>query len=248
MNLYVINQRIVIFSMSITHIIFVGHHKERLMQSLKMSGDFPMVKIILVVGEQSSSGEEKSRIIAEDIKKDLYSLVDTEIVYLDKKDVKRGALQLIDLIKSEEKSGFKSVINISGSLRTFAVSAYIAGSVTRSRVITSIPGYDDNDNEVGIEEVIEVPVLPVCFLRDEQMQIILSIDEGVDSLDELIMRINPSMEKYTDEFYKERSRVSHHLKVLEVGGLVEKNKKGRNISVSLSDLGILMSQISDCRV
>ncbi|MBN2734792.1 MAG: transcriptional regulator [Methanomicrobiaceae archaeon] len=234
--------------MKITHIIFVGHHKERLIQSLKMSGDFPMGKIILVVGEQSSSGEEKSRILAEDIKKDLSSLVDTEIVSLDKKDVKRGAMQLISLIKSEEKFGFESVINISGSLRTFAVSAYIAGSVTRSRVITSIPRYDENDNEVGIEEVIEVPVLPVCFLRDEQMQIILSIDEGVDSLDELIMRINPSMEKYTDEFYKERSRVSHHLKVLEGGGFIEKNKKGRNISVSLSDLGILMSQISDCEV
>jgi CRISPR-associated protein Csa3 len=91
-----------------------------------------------------------------------------------------------------------------------------------------------------------VPALPVCFLRDEQMQIILSIDEGVDSLDELIMRLNPSLEKYSNDFYKERSRVSHHLKVLEESGFIFKSKKGRNISVNLSDLGWMMSRIEDC--
>jgi CRISPR-associated protein Csa3 len=213
-----------------------------------MSGDYPMGKIILVVGEQSSSGEEKSRVIAEEIKGELSSLVKTEIAYIDKKNVKRGALQIISLIKSEEKSGRKTILNISGSLRTFTVSAYIAGSITRSRVITSIPRYDENENETGIEELIEVPVLPVCFLRDEQMQIVLSIDKGVDSLDEIIMRIKPSIEKYSNDFYKERSRVSHHLKVLEESGFIVKNKKGRNISVNLSDLGWMMSQINDCQI
>ncbi|MBP2134522.1 CRISPR-associated protein Csa3 [Methanomicrobium sp. W14] len=247
MNLYGISQRNVIFSMTSTHIVFVGHHKKRLIESLKMSGDFPMGKIILIVGEQESSGEEKSRTVAEEIKKDLLSVVSTEIAYIDKKDVKRGALQIIDLIKSEESSGRDAVVNISGSLRTFAVSAYIAGSITKSRVITSIPKYDANDNEIGIEEVIDVPVLPVCFLRDEQMQIILSIDGGVDSLDELIIRMKPSMEKYSDEFYKERSRVSHHLKVLEESGFIVKNRKGRNISVTLSALGMMMLHVSDCQ-
>ncbi|MDD4300455.1 MAG: DUF6293 family protein [Methanomicrobium sp.] len=232
--------------MKITHIIFVGHHKERLTESLKMSGDYPVGKIILIVGEQSSSGEEKSRIVAEEIKKEFSVLIDTEIVYVDKKDVKKGALQLISLIKSEKKSGSRIVINISGSLRTFAVSAYIAGSITRSRLITSIPKYDKNDNETGVEEIIEVPVLPVCFLHGEQKQIVLSIDKGVGSLDELIMRMKPSMRKYSDEFYKERSRLSHHLKVLEKNGFVVKNKIGRKISINLSELGIIMCQVSDC--
>ncbi len=62
------------------------------------------------------------------------------------------------------------------------------------------------------------------------------------------MIIKPSIDKYSDEFYKERSRVSHHLKVLEGSGFVVKNRKGRNISVTLSDLGRMMSQIADCQI
>ncbi|WOF15430.1 ArsR family transcriptional regulator [Methanoplanus sp. FWC-SCC4] len=230
--------------MSVSHIIFVGHHKERLIDSIRMLGDYPMGRVILVVGEQTSSGEEKSRKIAEDISHDLANIVDSSIVFVDKRDVTRGAIQIIGIIKEEEESGNEVIINISGSLRTFAVAAYIAGSITKSRIITSIPLYNDNDEEVGVEEVIDVPSLPVCFLRDEQMHIILSIDEGVDSLDELIVRMKPSIEKYSDEFYKERSRVSHHLKVLEENGFIIKNRYGRNISVRLSDLGSMMCKIN----
>ncbi|MDD3406702.1 MAG: helix-turn-helix domain-containing protein [Methanomicrobium sp.] len=58
--------------------------------------------------------------------------------------------------------------------------------------------------------------------------------------------MKPSMRKYSDEFYKERSRLSHHLKVLEKNGFVVKNKIGRKISINLSELGIIMCQVSDC--
>lgn len=135
------------------------------------------------------------------------------------------------------------IVNISGSLRTFAVSGYIAGSITGCKVITSIPQYDESGEETGVEEIVEIPTLPVCFLRDEQMKIVAAVEGGVNSLDELIIRLNPSIIKYSDDFYKERSRVSHHLKVLEDNGFIVKKRNGRQINVTLSELGNIMCNI-----
>jgi len=44
-----------------THLVFVGHHKERLLDSIRKADSYPVAKVILIVGEQQSSGEERSR-------------------------------------------------------------------------------------------------------------------------------------------------------------------------------------------
>ncbi len=227
--------------MNTSHIVFVGHHKDRLMDSIGMLSGYPMGRIILVVGEQQSSGEGKSRILAEEMMHDLEGRFEVEIVHIDKKDITRGSVQIVRLIRSEKDRGNNVIINISGSLRTFAVAGYIAGSITGCEIIASIPEYNESGDEIGIEEIIEIPTLPVCFLRDEQMRIVTAIEDGVDSLDELIMRLKPSIVKYSDDFYKERSRVSHHLKILEDSGFIIKERRGRQISVKLSELGNMMN-------
>lgn len=213
------------------------------MDSISMLSDYPMGRIILVVGEQQSSGEGKSRALAEEMMHDLEKTFEVEIAYVDKKDITRGSVQIVELIRYEKERGNNVVVNISGSLRTFAVAGYIAGSITGCDIIASIPEYSESGEEIGVEEIIEIPTLPVCFLRDEQMKIVIAIEKGVNSLDELIMRLKPSIIKYSDEFYKERSRVSHHLKVLEDSGFVVKKRNGRQISVKLSELGNMMSMI-----
>lgn len=229
--------------MNTSHIVFVGHHKDRLMDSISMLSGYPMGRIILVVGEQQSSGEGKSRALAEEMMHDLEKTFEVEIVPVDKKDITRGSVQIVKLIRSEKERGNNVVINISGSLRTFAVAGYIAGSITNCDIIASIPEYSESGEEIGIEELVGIPTLPVCFLRDEQMKIVVAIENGVNSLDELIMRLKPSIVKYSDDFYKERSRVSHHLKILEDSGFIVKKRKGRQISVKLSELGNMMSMI-----
>lgn len=229
--------------MTTSHIVFVGHHKDRLIDSISMISGYPMGRIILVVGEQQSSGEGKSRVLAEEMRRQLERSFEIEVVPVDKKNITRGAVQIVQLINSEKDRGNDVIINISGSLRTFAVSGYIAGSITGSKIVASIPEYDESGYEVGIEEIIDVPSLPVCFLRDEQMKIVKSVGKGVNSLDELILRMNGSLVKYSDDFYKERSRVSHHLKILTETGFVIKERKGRTVSVRLSKLGRMMYMI-----
>ena len=213
------------------------------MDSIKMLSNYPVGRIILVVGEQLSSGERRSRDLAKEMTHELGQIFEVETVAIDKKDITRSSVQIVNLIRSEMNRENDVIVNISGSLRTFAISAYIAGSITGCKVITSIPGYDESGEESGVEEIVEIPILPVCFLRDEQMRIVAAVEDGVNSLDELIIRLNPLIIKYSDDFYKERSRVSHHLKVLEDNGFIIKKRNGRQINVTLSELGNMMCNI-----
>lgn len=252
--------------MATTALVFIGHTKERIIETIRCIRSFPVGKIILVVGEQESTGELKARQIAEELTKDLATFFDVETMQIDKKDVMRAAQQLTKKIRSEQIKRNDVLLNMSGSLRTFSIAAYIAGCITGSKMVTAIPEYDKDDNEVGIEDIIDLPALPINILKDEQLRILAALGgdrnefqtipshkkkrsgpiepksmiRGVASLDELVLLLNPKIEKGTDAFAIERSRLSHHLKNFESMGLVTKTKSGKNISVRLTDLGEIM--------
>ncbi len=225
----------------ITQIVFVGHHKERLLESIRALRKLPVEKIILFVGDKDLPGEEKVRKIAEELKKNLETVWEVEIKEIDKKNVIKAASQLIAVIEREKKEGREVIINASGSLRTLAIAGYIAACVTGAKIFSSIPRYDEKGEEVGIEEIIEIPTLPVDFPSKEQMEIISAIDGGVDSLDELVFRLNPGIKKDSKEFRNERSRLSHHLAKLERMGLVRKEKVGKNVRIVVTELGKIVS-------
>lgn len=227
----------------ITQFVFVGHHKERLLESIKALRTLPVEKIVLFVGEGDLPGEDKVRKVAEELKRELEIIWDVEIAEIDKKNVIRAVTQLISAINHEKREGREVVINASGSLRTLAIAGYIASCVTRSRIFTSIPTYDEIGEEIGIEEIIEIPLLPIDFPSEEQMEIVKAIDGCVSSLDELVLRLNPSIEKGSEEFQRERSRISHHLSKLERSGLIRKAKLGRNVRIELTPLGRFLAGV-----
>ena len=232
--------------MGTTAIVFVGHTKERIIESI-LSMPFrseqlvSKKKIILVVGEQVSIGERIARGIAEELKKD-YSAVNfsVEITRIDKKDIMRAAQQIMSLIRSEQAGGSEVILNMSGSLRTFSIAAYIAGCITHSKMIAAIPEYDEKGKEVGIEDIIALPPLPLNIIKPEQRRILDAIGEGVAALDDLVIRLQSDIKKNSDAFPKERSRLFHHLKNFEKMGLIEREKKGKNVGVRLTDLGELL--------
>lgn len=217
-------------------IVFVGHHKKRLMESIRVLREYPVSKIILAVGEQRSRGEEIARKVAQEIENEVKAVWDVEITEVDKKDTIKAASQLVQLINVQKED---VILNVSGSLRTFSIAAYIAASVTESRMISSIPQYDENDEEVGIEEVVEVPILPVHLPGKEQMDIINTLD-GERTLDELVFKLNPDIKKDTQEFKSERSRISHHISRLEDVGFVKRRKEGRNVKIVNTELGAII--------
>jgi len=269
--------------MPTTALVFIGHTKERIIESILRP--FSIDKIILVVGEQESTGEVKAREIADELTMDFKTFFDVETTRIDKKDVIRAAQQITRIIRNEQASGSDVLLNMSASLRTFSIAAYIAGCITQSKMFTAIPKYDENDHEIGIEDIIELPILPLNTLKGEQLRIIAALKEnrieplkissnlsfhnisdirelnaemgllpsrkkkaakgsetkrghgGVASLDELVLRLDPHIEKGTDDFASERSRLSHHLKNFESMGLVTKKKAGKNVGVRLTGLG-----------
>jgi hypothetical protein len=109
------------------------------------------------------------------------------------------------------------------------------------RVHDTIPGNYDNtevqDEEIGIESIIDLPILPVTPLRKEHINIITAIGDGVASLDELVLRMNPQLKKTSEEFPKERSRLIHHIKNFESTGLIVKEKSGKNVGIRVTALG-----------
>ena len=249
--------------MTTTALVFIGHTKERIIESIRSVRPYSVGKIILVVGEQESTGEQKARQIAGELTEDLATFFDVETIQIDKKDVMRAAQQITNMIRREQAIGRDVLLNMSGSLRTFSIAAYIAGCITRSKMITAIPKYDKDDNEIGIEDIIELPALPINTLKDEQLRILAALrgdrkkspatpfrkkkadrvseissrSGGVASLDELVLLLDPTIKKGTDAFASERSRLSHHLKNFESMGLVTKTKSGKNVEVRLTGLG-----------
>ena len=248
--------------MTTTALVFIGHTKERIIESIRSVRPYSVGKIILVVGEQESTGEQKARGIAEELTLDLATFFDVETIRIDKKDVMRAARQITDRIRKEQAAGNDVLLNMSGSLRTFSIAAYIAGCITGSKMITAIPLYNTDDEEIGIEDVIDLPSLPVNPLKDEQIRILAALggdrseppvtnsrkkkavasetksrSGGVSSLDELVHLLDPKIKKGSDAFATERSRLSHHLKNFEIMGLVTKTKSGKNVVVRLTGLG-----------
>jgi len=235
--------------MPTTHIVFVGNQKDRLIESISALREIPFSKLFLIVGEDKNKASEQNiKKIAKQIQTELKMLWDIDIRAVDKQSVLKAANQLFTMITEEKMIGNDVFLNTSGSTHTLSVGAYIAACMTGSKMITAIPKYDDMGEEIGIEEVIEIPVIPVDYPGEEQRHIITLIGEGVESLDSLIFMITPDIEKDSKEFRSERSRLSHHLSKLEEAGFIKKAKKGRNISIRLTELGRMLADMVNSKL
>ncbi|MCQ1539570.1 ArsR family transcriptional regulator [Methanocalculus taiwanensis] len=235
--------------MPTTHIVFVGNQKDRLIESISALREIPFSKLFLIVGEDKShAGEQNIRKIARQIQTELKMLWDIEVKAIDKQSVLKAANQLFLMITEEKMNGNDVFLNTSGSTHTLSVGAYIAACMTRSKMITAIPKYDEQGEEIGIEDVLEIPVIPVDYPGEEQRHIITLIGEGVESLDSIIFMITPDIQKDSKEFRSERSRLSHHLSKLEEAGFIKKVKRGRNISIRLTELGRMLANMINSKL
>jgi CRISPR-associated protein Csa3 len=223
----------------ITHIVLVGHTKDILVNSVKQ---FPVHRVILIVGKDPNvTGESKVYDTANGIEQELNSFVNIEQRKVDKLDVLSGAIDILKIIKEEKAKQNDVKINISGSLRTIGIACYIAALVTDTEIYSALPEYDSG-RVIGIKGILDVPLFPVKEISDEQMRILKTLgDNGVDSVEELINKLKPELIKETKEYANERARLSHHLNVLRKDGLLESEKAGKNVKLSLSKIGEIYS-------
>lgn len=69
-----------------------------------------------------------------------------------------------------------------GALQPLSMSAYIAASMSRARVVSALPHYNDEGAIVGATEIVEIPVLPIGYPGAEQQLLISRIGEVLSHL------------------------------------------------------------------
>lgn len=231
--------------MTHTQVVFVGHHRERLLESITNFRKYPVSRIVLVLGDDDTTGEQISHKVAARVKTDLSPVFSVSLTRMDKRNILNATSQIIDLVLKEQKEGFRCILNVSGSLRTFAIAAYIAGCLTGSPMITSIPRYDEEDREIGVEEIVELPAIPVQFPRKDQIELLEAIARSGSSFEDLILQVNPKARNAPEEKAKERGRLAHHLRKIEEMGFVTKEKAGKQVIFSLSPLGRIFAKVCE---
>lgn len=224
----------------VTHIVPVGHTKEKLVDSVIRDSirQFPVHRVILLTGKDLNvSGEDAVYDTAIQIAKELKGFADIEQKEVEKLDVLKGAIDVLDIIKEERTKGYDVRINISGSLHTIGIACYIAALVSNTQIYSALPEYK-NKKVTGIKEILTIPFFPIKEINDEQTHILKVLEvSGVDSVDELIARLKPKLKKETKEYTNERARLSHHIKSLGNYGFLDSERSGKNIKLSLSKIG-----------
>ncbi|MDR3102136.1 MAG: DUF6293 family protein [Methanocalculaceae archaeon] len=230
--------------MSTTHVVFVGPERDFLMGSISLLRDVGFSRIVLVTGNAPKfSGEALVQKTSKALARDLGIFWPVTIMEVNKSSVMDAANQILSIINAERTLGNEVLLNVAGALQPLSMSAYIAASMSRAKVVSALPAYSDEGAITGATEIVEIPVLPIGYPGVEQQLLISRIGDGVKSLDSLIYLMFPDIDKNSKRFRSERSRLSHHLSKLEVGGFIVKTKYGRNIAIHLTCLGGMFAQV-----
>jgi DNA-binding transcriptional ArsR family regulator len=214
-----------------THLVPVGFSPEKLIASLKQ---FPIHKII-VLTHQGDDNSKKVQSAVNDIK-EAFKSFEVQEKEIDRENVLDSSLQMLSIIENEIRNGNVVKINISGGLRNIGISAYIVSLVSDIPIYTDIPD-STADDAYHLKGILDIPLFPIKELAKEQISILEELGDGVESVDVLISRLKPELEKGTADFGNERSRLSHHIKKLNNWGLIETEKCSKNLIIQKSKLG-----------
>ncbi|MBN2251972.1 MAG: hypothetical protein JW724_07865 [Candidatus Altiarchaeota archaeon] len=219
----------------VVHIVPVGHTAATLTCSIRR---YPVGRVVLVRGRDGSlPGAGDAEKTANTVRKDLGS-VPCEDFFVDMDDIESAALSLVDRIMKEKSTGCEVLINLSGSLRSLDVAAYLAALSTGTPAYMGLPDYKKG-TIVGVRKVVEVPLMPLKGFSSEKRDIIKALGSGKEGmmLGYLMRAVNKG--RLREMGVSERSRLSYHLSDLKRDGLVETVKEGRQLKVFLTFAGRL---------
>jgi CRISPR-associated protein Csa3 len=216
-----------------THLVPVGFSADKLIESIKQ---FPVHKIIILT-HKSDEEQEMVQSAVKSIKK-AFKGFEVENRTIERENILESSLEILEIIESEVKAGSTVKINISGGLRNIGISAYIVSLVSNVPIYSDVPEYT-NKETYHLKGILDIPLFPIKDLAKEQLSILDKLEDGVESVDDLIARLKPELEKGTTDFGNERSRLSHHLKKLTNAGFIETKKVSRNLVIRKSKLGAI---------
>ncbi len=224
-----------------THLVPVGFSPEKLIESIKQ---FPVHKIIILT-HKGDEEQEKVQSAVKSIKK-AFKGSEVENRVIERENILESSLEMLDIIEAEVKAGSTVKINISGGLRNIGISAYIVSLVSNVPIYSDIPEYTDKEI-YHLKGVLDIPLFPIKDLAKEQISILEKLEDGVESVDDLISRLKPELEKGTTDFGNERSRLSHHIKKLSNAGFIETEKVSKNLVITKSKVGLIYMKGRDIK-
>ena len=229
----------------VTHIVPVGFTESILADSIRSKS---FSKVILIIGDNKGDKEDDlARKTADKLIKNLGN-IEYEIVEVPSMDVYKAADIISKKIVAEKQNGNDVLANLSGSLRTIGIAAYVAATLCGIESYIGMPDYVDKKVS-GSKKIVDVPCLPIKELFEDKGKILSKIDEDGKSMIELITSLNPKLSRDDPKYNSERSRISHHIRDLKEDQLVNSEKDGKEVTIRLTELGKIYSNCrNSCRM
>jgi len=238
------------------HIIPMGLEVDRVLGGLRR---FPTNRAILLYGNDTESEiEKKARENGKRIRDMVSATIQIEDRELDIFDFYDAARKLRELMESLSEEGYKVYVNLSTGNRIVTSAALLACFMTGSHPYYvrperySIPG-DQFVLSHGVKEVMEIPSVTILGPTGAGVKVLKVLNSQGGSV-----RYETSLIPHLDlqgDFFKDRNEgetkkaymarkkahLSRVLKGLENEGYVSLTRKGKYVSVSITETGFLFS-------
>ncbi len=207
--------------MQVVHIIPADRSAEVILESVKASGH-PIHRAYVVYEK------DESKKVAEEVKNVLSSLVDVETREIAEKGVYPAVWEILRIARKEKDAGNEVLINVSDASRRMSLAGMIAAQISGSKIYIFSDG--------GVSEILKPPIRVV---NEDKLEILRVLDrEGgqVESINRLIELVEGKIEEHK-KYMAQRARMSYHLNGLEEDGLVVTERRGKNLRITLTELG-----------
>lgn len=213
------------------HIVTLGFEKDVVLESIKRCG-YPIHKAILVIAKSITENQVFKN--AEEVEKKLSVLIDVEKVYIDEEEVFSSAINILGIAKREIEDGNEVLINLSDSPSGLCAAGFIAAQILDCTL------YKAKTNGSGaLKPIEEIPRLPLKTINKDKIGLIKTIKENrgtVESIDKII-DLFEGRAADNKRYMAQRARMNYHLKSLESDGFLKMKRTGKNVMVTLTELG-----------
>ncbi|MFN3384093.1 MAG: DUF6293 family protein [Archaeoglobaceae archaeon] len=203
------------------HVIAVDSNQSAILESIKTIG-YPIHRAYLVYRRREALK------IVEDLQGILKSLIETKTLNLEDRNVFEITWDLLRLIREETEKKNTVFLNISDADKNLAVAFLLSAQISKVRIYMML------DSKAGF---IQTP--PAKSYNQERIRILkILFDDGgsVESINRLIELLEGRTEDQK-KYMAQRAKITYHLNELAEDNLVMTQRKGKNLRVSLTELG-----------
>ncbi|MDK2795852.1 MAG: hypothetical protein PWQ22_1161 [Archaeoglobaceae archaeon] len=205
----------------VVHVVAVTSESSRVLDSIKSIG-YPIHKAYIVYREKDSLSA------VEEVNRALSSLVDSKILNFEGKKVYQVVWELLGVVRQEIEKGNSVLFNISDADRSLCMALMISAQISNSKLYLG--------SENGATFLQTPPLKKVNGDRIKILKVLVNEGGLVDSINRLIELVDGKIEEQK-KYMAQRARMSYHLNELEEDGLVVTERKGKNLKISVTDLG-----------